>query len=279
MKHYIVLDACTLINLLRIDEEDEFIFNSLKELELNISRKVYHEVWKNIKKNSLSEEQKTYIDRILPQLLFYSCDDDAIINDISQDFFNKIREFTKHRKQDNNGELMSSALSLFLSREKSSKVFFYTDDFPAKKQFESFFNFQQIGAIGDSVDLLLFLYWIKSDFEFNRLKDYLQDLKSEYNQPLKRFVIKIQSKKDTFTHKENSNKELVENVNKILKGHEGLNSKLFLDGIDFFKRTRKYSTIKSIVAEYPDLTKECLLAEKIQKTVEYFSSYEIFKIA
>jgi hypothetical protein len=276
IKHYVILDACTLINLLRIDQ-DEFLLNSLKVLELNITSKVYNEVKNNIKKNYLSNEQIKHIDQVIPQLLLYCHKDEVIIENISPEFLNQIRHFSQHRKQDN-GELISSALSLYLSRDKRSKVFFYTDDFPAKNQFEPFFNYQQIGAIGDSVDLLLFMYWIKSDFDFKRLKGYLQDLKSEYNQPLKQFISKIQSKKDLFTRKENKNKELVENVNKILKGYEANNIKLLLEGVNFFNSTRKYTAIKKIVVGYPNLSKESLLANKIQGTLEYLSSYKIFKI-
>lgn len=58
MKHPVILDACTIINLLRIDEEDEFLFKSLMSLDLNIASIVYEEVNDNIKKNSLSDEQK-----------------------------------------------------------------------------------------------------------------------------------------------------------------------------------------------------------------------------
>lgn len=55
MKHPVILDVCTIINLLRIDGEDEFLFRTLKSLNLNIANIVYEEVNNNIRKNSLSK--------------------------------------------------------------------------------------------------------------------------------------------------------------------------------------------------------------------------------
>lgn len=67
MKHPVVLDACTIINLLRIDE-DEFLFRLLCSLRLYVADLVNQEIMKNIFHNELSEEQRTYISDVLPQL-------------------------------------------------------------------------------------------------------------------------------------------------------------------------------------------------------------------
>ncbi len=277
MKHPVILDACTIINLLRIDE-DEFLFKSLKSLDLNIAHMVYDEVNKNILRNSLSEEQQEYIKRIVPSFLEFSRPDKTIIKDLSQNYFNSIIKFVQHRKK-HNGELLSSALSLCLSRKKECKVYFYTDDFPAKEQFTPFFNYQQIGVIGDSIDLLLFLYWVKSDFKEKRLKKILQDLKAEYNMPLKEMADKVQKKKDAFTPREHKNRALIENIDKILIGYKEINTDLITEGVSFFRDSKKYSEIKNIVEKYPNITQECELLLKIQKTFKSLKTYEIFKIA
>lgn len=47
MKHPVVLDACTIINLLRIDE-DEFLFRLLCSLRLYVADLVNQEIMKNI---------------------------------------------------------------------------------------------------------------------------------------------------------------------------------------------------------------------------------------
>ncbi len=278
MKHPVILDACTIINLLRIDEEDEFLFKSLMSLDLNIASIVYEEVNDNIKKNSLSDEQKKYIEQVIPLFLPFSRQNNDIIKDISQEFFDKLCGFSNHNKR-HNGELLSSALSLCISREKNSKVYFYTDDFPAKKQFAPYFLYQQIGAIGDSVDLLLFLYWAKSDFNEKHLKKCLQDLKSEYNIPLKQLVSKIQIKKDSFSKKDKTDKKLIENMDKILHGYLQSNSQLMIEGVSFFNESSKYPEIKRIIKQFPDMDKECLLSNKVQYVINSLSSYNIFKIA
>ena len=278
MKHSIILDACTIINLLRIDGEDEFIFKLLKLLDLNIASLVFEEVNSNVKKNPLSEEQKRYIDQRIPQFIPFSRKTDNIINDISQDFFEQVRKFTKHTKKDN-GELISSVLSLCVSRENNSKVYFYTDDFPAKEQFAPFFAFQQIGVIGDSIDLLLFLYWSNSDFKEKSLRKYLQDLKSEYNTPLKQLVNIIQKKKDSFSVRDKKDPNLNENINKIISGYFDSNLELMNEGILFFTKINKYPTLKSIINQFPDIDKECLLSQKVQHALQYLSSNRIFKVA
>ncbi|MDD2798769.1 MAG: hypothetical protein PHV20_09280 [Bacteroidales bacterium] len=278
MKHSIILDACTIINLLRIDGEDEFIFKLLKLLDLNIATLVYEEVNSNVRKNPLTDEQKKYICQRIPQFIPFSRKTDSIIKDISQDYFEQVRKFTKHTKKDN-GELISSVLSLCVSRENNSKVYFYTDDFPAKEQFAPFFAFQQIGVIGDSIDLLLFLYWSKSDFNEKSLMKYLQDLKSEYNTPLKQLVSKIQTKKDSFSVKDKKDRNLNDSIHKIISGYWDSNSELMNEGILFFTSNNRYPEIKSIINQFPDIDKECLLSQKVKYTLQSLASNRIFKVA
>jgi len=278
MKHPVILDACTIINLLRIDEEDEFLFKSIKSLDLHIANIVYQEVNQNINKNSLSDEQKKYIEQMLPLFLPHALQDSDIIKNISQKHFDDLCLFSNHKKKPN-GELYSSALSLYISRDKNSKVYFYTDDFPAKKQFSPYFSYQQIGVIGDSIDLLLYLHWAKSDFDKNRLKKYLQNLKYGYNASLRQLKEKIQTKKDSLSNKERKDKQLIENVDKILNGYMKSDTQLISKGVDFFNSNKKYTAIKNVVKQFPDINKDCILSQKVQYTMQYLSSFEIFKIA
>ena len=279
MKHPVILDACTIINLLRIDTKDGFLFNLLKLLDLNMTSIVLEEVNCNIQKNPLSEEQNEYIEDTMYkfQSLFRPRQNDEIIKDISQDYFEKLCQFTNHTKK-HNGELFSSALSLCISREKNSRVYFYTDDFPAKKQFSKYFDYQQIGVIGDSVDLLLFLYWTNTSFEQGRLKKYLQDLRSEYNTPLRKLVNKIQTRKDSFSKRQKKDRVLMENINKILDGCYS-NSLLMNEGISFFLDNKNYVEIKQIIKMFPDINKDCLLAKKVQDIIQALLMYKIFKVA
>jgi hypothetical protein len=277
MKHPVILDACTIINLLRIDEEDEFLFKSITSLDLYIADIVYQEVNQNINKKPLSDEQKKYIEQMLPLFLPHALSDTDIVKNISQKHFDDLCLFSKHKKK-SNGELYSSALSLYISRDKNSKVFFYTDDFPAKEQFSSYFSYQQIGVIGDSIDLLLFLHWAKSNFDEKRLKKYLVDLKSEYNIPLKQLVDKIQAKKDSFSNKEKKDKNLIENVDKILNGYFKSDSQSINEGIVFFNNNNKYPVIKRIITRFPDINKECVLFQKVREIIQSLSIYSVFKV-
>jgi hypothetical protein len=275
MKHPVILDACTIINLLRVDEEDEFLFKLITSLDLYIANIVYREVNKNVNKNPLTEAQRNYITQVLP--LINTVSDHEIIKNISQEYFDQLCKFTNHTKK-HNGELYSSALSLYISREKNSRVYFYTDDFPARKQFSPYFSYQQIGVIGDSIDLLLFLYWTKSNFDEKRLKKYLADLKSEYNIPLKQLVDKIQAKKDLFSNKDKKDKNLMENVDKILNGYLKSDSQSINEGIVFFSSNNKYPVIKRIITLFPDIDKECVLFQKVRNTMQSLSSYSVFKV-
>ena len=51
----VILDTCTIINLLRIDEEDKFLYNKLIKLDINICPKVYQETYKTINQKTFTE--------------------------------------------------------------------------------------------------------------------------------------------------------------------------------------------------------------------------------
>ena len=167
MRSIFVFDACTVINILRIDTEN-VLYEYLKSLDIHISSLVYKEIKKNIFKKNIDKESSERISTILPLIPsnFKVHNDDDTINVIGRNFFNKIKEYVKHQKKEN-GELMSSILSLQLSRAEDSSIFFVTDDYPSKKQFLNFFSLEQIGQLLDSVDLLLILHWNKSPFIVN----------------------------------------------------------------------------------------------------------------
>ena len=86
-----------------------------------------------------------------------------------------------------------------------------------------FFNYQQIGVIGDTIDLLVFLYWSNPDFNQQKLKKYLQNLLSEFATPFKEFHDRFMEKKDGWITSNIKNKKLKENLDKIENGLERLN--------------------------------------------------------
>ena len=68
MRLPIVLDTCTILNLLRIDE-DEFLYKKLVKLEINICQSVFDEANRNVKTKTFSENQRKYISSHIPQLV------------------------------------------------------------------------------------------------------------------------------------------------------------------------------------------------------------------
>ena len=146
MKHPVVLDACTIINLLRIDE-DEFLFRLLCSLRLYVADLVNQEIMKNIFHNELSEEQRTYISGVLPQLQSKWNSFNQTMDLIDTDFYEKnIKKFTRHTKKIN-GELQSSILSLCLSRKYHSRVFFYTASNPQLSSSASFLRLNVLSSL------------------------------------------------------------------------------------------------------------------------------------
>lgn len=187
----VVIDACSLINLLRIDEEDDFLYKHLRLLDIHISDTVYNEFITNVFKNNIEDADKDRINALIPNIQndFSLHHDEEIKKDIGQSFIDAIVSYSEHKKR-YNGEMSSTLLSLVLSRCEESRIYFVTDDYPAKEQFNCFFSVQQIGEIQDSVDLLINLHWLfpKEEFPLNKLKNKLIDLRAEYNKNIKNFL-------------------------------------------------------------------------------------------
>ena len=208
----IVIDACTLINLLRIDEDDNFLYKHLKSFEVHIAETVYNEIRKNVFRNAISKTDEKRIDTLLPllPLEFKLHQDEEIKRIVGNEYFEQICSFSGHTKKFN-GELISSVLALVLSRFEESKVCFLTDDFPAKEEFSSFFTIQQIGLIEDSIDLLLMFHWSNSDFTKRNLENVLFDLKAEYNRTQSAFVGGILKLKSNYKQG-SSIRKIIENI-------------------------------------------------------------------
>ena len=194
----VVLDACTIINLLRIDDVvTGNLYKCLKSLKPHVAGKVCEEARANALRNSIDEDHKEYIRNQLTRLHtdFVIHSDDEIIKAFEEGNINKVIAFSEYKKSGYNGELYSTLMSLILSRSNESKVVFYTDDYPAKEQFSKLFEFQQIGWIDDSVCLLTTLYWMKSDFTKVKFRKALRDLRAEYTGQMNSFITVVKEEK------------------------------------------------------------------------------------
>jgi hypothetical protein len=228
-----LLDACTVINLIHIDEDD-FLLKKVKSLDLHINDTVFTEIklnvydrlTNNISKYSDEVKKKQIRKEIDQKISFFrgkKNDNNVLFNDLGLEYFEKVKEITSYTKRPN-GELCSAAYALYLSRLNEKKVFFYTDDYPAKDFFSSFFEFQQIGQIKDTVDFLILVYWLDDDFNETQLERVLSELYSQYaievtllKERLETFYIEkvdgafIKSKKD-IAH---NLRTLINNLNKL----------------------------------------------------------------
>lgn len=271
----IVIDACTLINLLRIDEDDNFLYKHLKSLDVHISETVYNEIKNNIFKNAISKTDEKRIKTLLPLFpaVFKLHQDEDIKKDAGIQYFEQIRSYAGHTKK-YNGELISSVLALVLSRYKESRVCFFTDDFPAKNEFCRFFQIQQIGLIEDSIDLLLMLHWSKSNFSIKKLESKLSDLRAEYNRIQNTFVKEIIALKTNFK-KSDAIRKIIEDIEdsfyyskdiakyeKSLKSIEGVNNK----------------DIKKCLSVFSNLSKQPQLVQKATLVLQELKKLDIYKL-
>lgn len=176
-----ILDACTIINFLHIDE-DEFLIKLLKAKKIYLCRKVFEETNKNVFnkfKGSVynqSSEAKSKIKEIEVKLNYFR---ERIY--YPEDYYQlkeEVANLTNSSKE--NGEFISVLLTFYLSKYEELSVTFHTDDIPAKQHFLPFFESENIGNINDSIDLLLLLFQSNSDFTTNDLKKYLSSLYTEY---------------------------------------------------------------------------------------------------
>lgn len=268
----VILDTCTIINLLRIDE-DKFLYNLLIKLDINICQQVYHEAYHTINQKEFTESQKDYINPLIPTFAKYIRDID---DNFKEKYIGNINSFCSYHKE--NGELYSTLLSLYLCRENGCRVYFYTDDYPAKETFSNYFSFQQIGTIGDTVDLLLFLYWGNTDFKWERLKKYLRDLYSEFATPIKTLFNKVSENKEHWIHKSPRDQMLYDNLHKLEIGLKDVNFDELNAGIEFFHTNKdKYKEICNLLATYSNLKSDAGVAKKLHNIINYTRKHTIYK--
>lgn len=290
-----LLDACTVINLIHIDEED-FLLKKLEKVNYTLNSVVFDEVKKNVflpldkgnqqkysDKNTIEEKRKS-INQVLPVFQGKKNDNESLLKDLGADYFERIKNATKHTKK-LNGELYSSAYALYLSRINSEKIFFYTDDYPAKEQFSAFFDYQQIGQIKDSVDLLILLYWLDDSFNEKQLDKALSSLYSQYATEV---VILKKELQEFFTNKVNATfrktkREIVERLNTLIECLD----KLEFEGVgilySFFETNKATKDIYNILKNFNpvfELEKKSnteTLLEKISNTRKAIKENKIYK--
>lgn len=270
MNNVVVLDACTIVNLARIDEGN-FLEDKVRALKLYAVEKVIGEVKDRYVPLSRTSRRKLHTAPYWGGLTKF---EDKSVDDIAD----AVRTFLNYQKKPN-GELYSAALSLFLSRVEGEKVLFYTDDNPAKQDFSSYFDFQQTGYIGDTVDLLVFLYWLSPQGTFSRdeLVKYLTALRGEYVSKLKKLQKKIvqYASTQTSSKKAFARKFDMDGLAAELAGCQSLNitiskCKKYFDG-------DKSALGKDINKMLDNFGNSPVIVEKIGTTLQNINKYGIYK--
>lgn len=277
MNRPLVFDACTVINLLSIDDDDCLLLKAIRKatvidekVNFFIAEFVENEIKVNLIKRFPDKDNRDVLMQKLREnrVLYYNND---IINDLSTDFWDQIKDFAHHTKREN-GELYSTALALLLSRLNKRRVTFYTDDYPAKEEFYPFFRYQQIGSIEDTVDLLLFLHWSNENFTLIKLISKLRDLKAYYIKDLyfiRTFVeeqLKNKPKKDAQKH-----------LNALLEAYSGklpFSESRIQDAIKYIesKWHKEGSQIRSSILNMPPI------ATKIDVILSNIKKMNIYKL-
>lgn len=270
MNNVVVLDACTIVNLARIDD-DSFLEDKVRALKPYAVEKVIGEVKDRYVPPSSISRRKLHIVPYWGGLTRF--EDKAI-----EDIVDAVRTVLNYQKK-SNGELYSAALSLFLSRVEGEKILFYTDDYPAKQDFTSYFDFQQTGYIGDTVDLLVFLYWLSPQGQFSKeeLEKYLTALRGEYVSKLKDLQKKIVQYASTLTSSKKAfaRKFEMEGLAAELASGQSLSEtiskcKKFFDG----DRSAQGKTISKLLDEFGDSP---AIVIKIEATLQGINKYGIYK--
>lgn len=276
MLNTIVLDACTIINLLRIDDLDGFIMKKLNNYVLAIPEKVLQEVHLNSKKNKLNEEREDFIDRNTPFFHSYIVTNSDIKK--QNEMWTYVVEAAGHYHKEN-GELYSTVLCLIESRKEQTRSILYTDDYPAAKTFHTIFMNQQIGYISDTAHFLLYLFSnsTANDFEKSRLIHFLQNLLAEYNRDMNNIVelAKIQMA-TTNLHKKD--KQLYIALDKIIEGFYGGKDAMFYEGLQFFANNKsKNKEISRVLESTTLLVSDSIPTKSIKSLITDVNKYGVFQ--
>jgi len=273
-KRLFILDACTLINLLRIDQ-DEILYDHLTSFNIKIAETVYQEFNANIFKNGYTAELRDRINRYRTTLSSYIEQNKTIKANISNKLCEEIKAFTLHDKED--GEFYSLLLSLYLSRYEMTQINLYTDDKPATDQFSEYFVFQQLGLLGDSIDLIIYMFCHSDKISEVDLNRFLDNLKSEYNISERVFVKEIEEYRANITNNK-SNKNIISILDDIIYGYRsGDNIKLYRA----IEKLESYNDkgIRQIIRKNRPHPSSSYLIKKANKIQHTLTQYKLFKIA
>ncbi|GAA6765698.1 hypothetical protein AAFH68_16360 [Flavobacterium sp. CGRL1] len=175
------LDTCTILNLLQINYDDQYIKFLTKTFEeVKLTPLVYEELIANKFVNVIDDSHKEMLDNII----YYQ-----IVNYVDRGKYDDTLDFTERKNRSvfkGNGESHSVSYSVKQSRfgnefgDNLLKTHFISDDEPAKQNFNHYYQINVIGQILNSIDLMT-IFWLKRYITKNQLIQYCYSLKQLYS--------------------------------------------------------------------------------------------------
>ena len=279
MKPIVILDACTILNLLRIDDETDFLLKQLKAWTICLPQTVFNETKLHVRSDFYPPEKNDHILVVINTEFDQRKTLDADIKNDLDEEFERLLTFSKHDKREN-GELYCVALALIKSRWEEEAVTIYTDDYKATEEFRDFYRHHRIGDIGDTLDLLTMLFWTTPESTFQRTAyhSFLENLRAEYCHQLKDVTESVEAYLEKQKKNRCSDRNLLENLGKIVAGYRRSDMIQMESGIRFFLEGKKYSDVKNIVTgvDVGNLNRQM---ERITQHLKRMKEYPIFKVA
>lgn len=281
MKPIVVLDACTILNLLRIDDEDsDFLLKLIRNWRVCLPETVFKETKLHVRSDHYTKEKNDHILIAVNQDFDHRKTLDSVIKkDLGDEDFERVVKFSGHNKREN-GELYCVALALVKSREEEDFVSIYTDDYKAIEEFRELCRYHRIGEFGDTLDLLTMLYWTTPETTFQRTayQSFLENLRAEYCHQLKDVSDSIEDYLEKQKKSRCNDRNLLENLGKIVAGYRRSDMTQMESGIRFFQEGSRYKEVKKIV-EGVDAGNVNRQMERITEHFKRMKNYPIFKVA
>lgn len=204
------LDTCTILNLLQINYDDEYIKHLVKSFEeIKLTPIVFEELGSNKFVNVIDDSHKEVLGNVIfnqiQKYVDYSNSDDTLA-------------FTKKHNSEcfkDNGESHSVSYSVKLSRfgkndfgDNLLKTHFISDDAPAQKDFNHFYQINVVGQILNSIDLMT-IFWLKQYITKNDLIKYCHSLKQLYNRDIGLLLIKLKDYSRDFVDDLSSKQKII----------------------------------------------------------------------
>lgn len=281
MKPIVVLDACTILNLLRIDDKDsDFLLKLITNWRVLLPEKVFSETKLRIWSDFYTKEKNDHILITVNQEFDHR---KILDNDIKKDLdneFDRVKIFSGRNDKRENGELFCVALALVKSREEDVPVTVYTDDYKAIEEFQHFYRYHQIGNIGDTLDLLTLLYWSTPDsvFQSGMYQSFLENLRAEYCHQLNALAEAANTCLEQKKKNRCKDRNLMENLYKIVSGYRKSDLIIMDAGVRYFQDGSKYKEVKKMV-ENVDVKNINRQMERITEHFKRLKDYPIFKMA